>query len=92
MVHIGILIFFLHAYRVMAMYYPQATTIELGPTGILPGSQYFYQMDPFGKEDSILLEQWGTKELPLVCKAGTVVIIHYDIWHRGLFNSGKSNR
>jgi hypothetical protein len=33
---------------------------------------------------------WCTTELPLTCKAGTVVIIHYDIWHRA--NLNKSNK
>ena len=32
------------------------------------------------------------RELPLVGKAGTVVIIHYDLWHRAMANVGAADR
>lgn len=91
-------------YWVMAFYYPQDTPLELGPTGILPRSQY-YNRD-CGKAtgtlfgcgryadkdlvDGVPAEAWHVKEKPLSCSAGTVVIVHYDLWHRGAANLAES--
>ena len=59
-----------HARWVMAFYYPQDTGEEMGPTAIVPRSQY------------LLEQQREEDEIHLTCAAGTVVIVHYDIWHR----------
>ena len=64
----------------MAFYYPQDTTEEMGPTGVVPGSQYLNSPpDPAG-------------EIPLAGRAGTVTIVHYDLWHRGLANISDRKR
>ena len=64
----------------MAFYYPQDTTEEMGPTGVVPGSQYLNSPpDPAG-------------EIPLAGGAGTVTIVHYDLWHRGLANTSDRKR
>lgn len=64
----------------MAFYYPQDTTGEMGPTGVVPGSQYLNSPpDPAG-------------EIPLAGGAGTVTIVHYDLWHRGLANTSDRKR
>ena len=64
----------------MAFYYPQDTTGEMGPTGVVPGSQYLNgPPDPRG-------------EVPLAGRAGTVTIVHYDLWHRGLANISDRKR
>ena len=48
----------------MAFYYPQDTTGEMGPTGVVPGSQYLNSPpDPGG-------------EIPLAGRAGTVTVVH----------------
>jgi hypothetical protein len=59
-----------HARWLMAFYYPQDTGEEMGPTAIVPRSQY------------LLDQQHEEDELHLTGPAGTVVIVHYDIWHR----------
>ena len=59
-----------HARWVMAFYYPQDTGEEMGPTAIVPRSQY------------LLEQQREEDEIHLTGVAGTVVIVHYDIWHR----------
>ena len=59
-----------HARWVMAFYYPQDTGEEMGPTAIVPRSQY------------LLEQQREEDEIHLTGAAGTVVIVHYDIWHR----------
>ena len=64
----------------MAFYYPQDTTEEMGPTGVVPGSQYLNgPPDPGG-------------EVALAGRAGTVTIVHYDLWHRGLANTSERKR
>ena len=59
-----------HARWAMAFYYPQDTDEAMGPTAVVPRSHYLN--DRQGEED----------EIHLTGEAGTVVIVHYDIWHR----------
>ena len=66
----------------MAMYYPQDVTADMGPTGVTPGSQYF------SSEESLA----GHKELGVIGEAGTVILVHYDVWHRALRNDSGRNR
>ena len=66
----------------MAFYYPQDTPVELGPTGVIPGSHY-HNVDP--AEDL-------PGEVPLTGEAGTVVLVHYDLWHRAMPNSTERPR
>ncbi len=54
-------------------YYPQDTPETLGPTGVLPGSQYFS-------------EQPQIPVLPLVAEMGVVIIAHYEIFHLATAN------
>ena len=71
-----------HTRRLLVFYYPQDTPIELGPTGIVPGSHYYNTPD--GATVS--------NELPVCGKAGTVAIVNYDLWHRGMPNRTEVNR
>lgn len=64
----------------MALYYPQDTTADMGPTGVVPGSQYCSTQPSLDTEVALS----GT--------AGTVTIVHYDIWHRGLDNTSDRRR
>lgn len=66
----------------MAFYYPQDTPVELGPTGIVPGSQY-HNAAPGADLPG---------EVPLTGDAGTVVLVHYDLWHRAMPNSSDQKR
>lgn len=66
----------------MAFYYPQDTTFDMGPTSILPASQYY----------TTHAEALRQKELPLIGKAGTVTIVHYDLWHRAMPNYTQQDR
>ena len=59
-----------HVRWAMAFYYPQDTDERMGPTAVVPRSQYLNQ------------PQRDTDAIPLAGAAGTVVIVHYDIWHR----------
>lgn len=66
----------------IAFYYPQDVTEDMGPTGIVPGSQY-YLTEP---------EDRARKERPVCVRAGTVVIVNFDIWHRALANTSGKQR
>ena len=60
-----------HATRfAMLFYYPQDTTLEMGPTGIVPRSQYLLR-SALDENDRISLPG----------DAGTVTIMHFDIAH-----------
>jgi hypothetical protein len=65
----------------MIFYYPQDVTDDMGPTGIIPGSQNRYKMN-FSSEIN----------LPVVGKAGSFVLINYDIWHRATANTSANDR
>lgn len=66
----------------MAMYYPQDVTADMGPTGVTSGSQYFSSPESLA----------GHKELGVTGEAGTVILVHYDVWHRALRNHSGRNR
>lgn len=66
---------------VMAFYYPQDTPEERGPTGVLPQSQCYNDQPDNGQV-----------ELPLAGEAGSMTIVHYDLWHRAMPNRTDQNR
>ena len=69
--------------RVLAFYYPQDTTEDMGPTAVVPGSHYYNTSEG-------ALDAGG--EVLVTVKAGTVVIANYDIWHRGTANRSDRPR
>ena len=97
-------------YWLMALYFPQDTTFEMGPTGLLPRSHYFTRdADPkvakqmgdskisdrelaSGKKAETFCANthWHLREVAPVCKAGSIVLMHYDLWHRGAKNTSAS--
>ncbi|MDQ8738298.1 HEAT repeat domain-containing protein [Paenibacillus sp. LHD-38] len=72
-----------HPWWAMIMYFPQNTPMELGPTGVMPGTQN-YESRTF-VSDETAGEAYASGE------AGTFALIHYDIWHRSTPNvSGQA--
>lgn len=67
---------------VMIMYVPQATPLEQGPTGVIPGSQ-FQSRKP---DESLQPEVAGCLE------TGGFLLIHYDVWHRKMKNHTPKKR
>ncbi len=66
----------------MAFYYPQDVSAKMGPTSVLPASQYYTSRDQAERNGEMLL-----------CgPAGTVTIVHYDLWHRATANCSDRNR
>ena len=79
-----------HTRWVLAMYYPQDTPEEMGPTAVVPGTQYYnWLRGPIGVRRHV---DGTDDELPMVVDAGTVLIVHYDIWHRGMANVSDKKR
>ena len=83
----------------MIMYYPQDTTHEMGPTQLLPGSQYYRgdsdrahysrgHIPDFGEQQA----GWATTVHTVVGAAGTIVVMHYDLWHRALASASDAPR
>ncbi|KAG2375099.1 hypothetical protein C9374_010103 [Naegleria lovaniensis] len=74
--------------HVMAMYYPQDTTIEMGPTAIRRGTHYEGYSNDY-VPDRYVFDQNQTKyrEVALTCRAGTIVMLHYEIVHRRMKNT-----
>ena len=66
----------------MAFYYPQDVTEEMGATAVLPGSQYYETGE----------SAHAQPELALCGEAGTVTIVHYDLWHRAMPNRSHKKR
>ena len=73
-------------YWVLAFYYPQDTTEDMGPSGVLPGMQIYKTISD--------VDPTQTKERARAfCgPAGTVALIHFDSWHRATENVSNKNR
>ena len=69
-----------HCRWAMAFYYAQDTTEEMGPSGIIPHSQYL--TDGAELDDAV----------GLTGGAGTVIIVHHDLFHGGLANVSADGR
>ena len=64
----------------MAFYYPQDVTESMGPTAIQPGTQYYQHHNQV------------VKGISLCGGAGTVTIVHSDLWHRATENRSEKVR
>ncbi|MBO9610074.1 MAG: HEAT repeat domain-containing protein [Paenibacillaceae bacterium] len=65
----------------MIFYYTQDVTEDMGPSEVMAGTQYY---------EKFLGEQ-GETVLP-AGKAGTMVLIHFDLWHRAALNVSDKMR
>ncbi|MEZ4729619.1 MAG: phytanoyl-CoA dioxygenase family protein, partial [Caldilineaceae bacterium] len=72
---------------VLGMYYPQEVTEEMGPTIVLPGTQY--HNTPSSQMGSYMNFK---SQVPMTVPAGAVAITHYDIWHAWMPNRSTKNR
>ena len=72
---------------VLAMYYPQDVSSDLGPTMVVPGTHF--RNTP---TDQMATYTNFRDQVALAVKAGTVAITHYDIWHAASRNKGNRRR
>ena len=63
-------------FDIQFFYFPHDTPRQMGGTMILPGSHYRRI-----SESDIARYHNFLNQYPIVCKAGTVVVVHHGIWH-----------
>ncbi len=68
--------------KVIAVFFPHAVPLAMGPTSLIPGSHY-YDRRPDGLEKL---------EMPLTSPAGTLALAHHAIWHRARANGSDQER
>ena len=67
---------------VLAFYYPQDVVEAIGPSAVLPGTQYY----------NTQLHEDGDEGTPLFGEAGTVTLLHFDLRHRAMANQTQKHR
>ena len=73
--------------RFLALYYPTDITADMGPTIIVPGTQFRNApTDRMAHYTNI------RGQVPLIVKAGTVALTHYDLWHGTAANTTNKKR
>jgi len=73
--------------RFLALYYPTDITADMGPTIIVPGTQFRNApTDRMAHYTNI------RGQVPLIVKAGTVALTHYDLWHGTAANISSQKR
>lgn len=74
-------------FDIQLMYFPHDVPLEMGGTLLVPGSQYrrINEMD-------IARYQNFLGQIPMVCKAGSVLALHHGIWHCGRQNKTDRKR
>ncbi|MCE7988208.1 MAG: phytanoyl-CoA dioxygenase [Caldilinea sp. CFX5] len=65
-----------HQWWAMIFYYDHAVDEELGPSSLMPGTQYYNNRT--GDESE--------QDVHLLGEGGAFALIHYDLWHRGTAN------
>lgn len=72
-------------FDVQLMYFPHDVPLDMGGTLVVPGS-HFRRIN----EMDIARYQNFVGQVPMVCKAGSLLALHHGIWHCGRQN--KTNR
>lgn len=65
-----------HQWWAMIFYYDHAVDEELGPSSLMPGTQYYNNRTGDERE----------QDVHLLGESGAFALIHYDLWHRGTAN------
>ena len=73
-----------HVPRFLYMFYfPQETPVEMGPTRVIPGSQY---------QDQLSMEDHAHAYVPDQVRAGSCIMTAFDIDHAGMSNRADITR
>lgn len=73
--------------RFLGLYYPTDITADMGPTIIVPGTQYRN-----APTDRMATYTNIKGQVPLTVKAGTIAFTHYDLWHGTAANRSDKKR
>ncbi len=68
-------------FDIQIMYFPHEIPLEMGGTLLLPGS-HFRRIN----ESDIARYQNFVGQIPMVCPAGSILVLHHGIWHCGRQN------
>ncbi|MCB0064888.1 MAG: phytanoyl-CoA dioxygenase family protein [Caldilineaceae bacterium] len=74
-------------FDIQLMYFPHDVPLAMGGTLLLPGS-HFRRIN----EMDIARYQNFLGQIPMVCKAGTILVLHHGIWHCGRRNETEQVR
>ncbi len=69
------------------MYFPHDVPLEMGGTLLVPGS-HFRRIN----ESDIGRYQNIVGQIPMVCRAGTILVLHHGVWHCGRQNKSSQKR
>lgn len=74
-------------FDIQIMYFPHEVPLEMGGTLLLPGSHYrrVNEMDIAGYQNMV-------GQIPMVCPAGSILVLHHGIWHCGRQNRTNQRR
>lgn len=73
--------------RLLGLYYPRDVTEDMGPTIIVPGTQFRN-----APTDRMATYTNIRGQIPLIVKAGTMAFAHYDLWHGTAANTSDAPR
>ena len=73
--------------KLLLLFYPSDVTAEMGPTIVVPGTQFRNAPTDRMRTYSNIRGQ-----VPLVVPAGTVAVCHYDVWHGTAANRSAVRR
>jgi hypothetical protein len=74
-------------FDIQLMYFPHAVPLEMGGTLMVPGS-HFRRIN----ESDIARYQNVRGQIPMVCDAGTILVLHHGVWHCGRQNKSDQKR
>lgn len=74
-------------FDIQIMYFPHDIPLEMGGTLLLPGS-HFRRVNT----QDIAAYQNMIGQIPMVCKAGSILVLHHGIWHCGRQNKTDRRR
>jgi len=73
--------------RFLGLFYPTDITPDMGPTVIVPGTQFRN-----APTDRMATYTNIRGQVPIVVKAGTIAFTHYDLWHGTAANRSEVKR
>ena len=76
-----------HIKSVLVMYYPQDVESNMGPTALIPGSHLFKSAPDKNASHGNFRDQ-----VIATLKAGSLLVLHFDIWHAGTANTSNKIR